>query len=149
MIKKELNKKEIENLLPHREPMLLIDKLINIVSLKSQFYEKLSNFLFFTWVIRIFNPVHASFQFNINPIIACMPWTHAISSMSLQRACSCIFSLVCRETIVPQYWHSVWTRRSQAAATPFLVSSVPPAASLPYSQRNATSPVSPSSSPME
>ena len=31
----ELNKKDIENLLPHREPMLLIDKLINIVPLKS------------------------------------------------------------------------------------------------------------------
>ena len=31
----ELNKKEIENLLPHREPMLLIDKLTNIVPLKS------------------------------------------------------------------------------------------------------------------
>jgi 3-hydroxyacyl-[acyl-carrier-protein] dehydratase len=31
----ELNKKEIKNLLPHREPMLLIDKLINIVPLKS------------------------------------------------------------------------------------------------------------------
>ena len=31
----ELNKKEIESLLPHREPMLLIDKLINIVHLKS------------------------------------------------------------------------------------------------------------------
>ncbi len=30
-----LNKKEIEILLPHREPMLLIDKLINIVPLKS------------------------------------------------------------------------------------------------------------------
>ena len=30
----ELNKKEIKNLLPHREPMLLIDKLINIVPLK-------------------------------------------------------------------------------------------------------------------
>ena len=30
-----LNKKEIENLLPHREPMLLIDKLINIIPLKS------------------------------------------------------------------------------------------------------------------
>ena len=30
-----LNKKEIENLLPHREPMLLIDSLINIVHLKS------------------------------------------------------------------------------------------------------------------
>ena len=35
MSKTELNKKEIENLLPHREPMLLIDKLINIVHLKS------------------------------------------------------------------------------------------------------------------
>jgi 3-hydroxyacyl-[acyl-carrier-protein] dehydratase len=30
-----INKKEIENLLPHRDPMLLIDKLINIVPLKS------------------------------------------------------------------------------------------------------------------
>ena len=35
MNKTELNKKEIENLLPHREPMLLIDKLTNIVHLKS------------------------------------------------------------------------------------------------------------------
>ena len=31
----QLNKKDIENLLPHREPMLLIDKLTNIVPLKS------------------------------------------------------------------------------------------------------------------
>ena len=30
-----ISKKEIEQLLPHREPMLLIDKLINIVHLKS------------------------------------------------------------------------------------------------------------------
>ena len=30
-----IDKKIIENLLPHREPMLLIDKLINIVHLKS------------------------------------------------------------------------------------------------------------------
>ena len=30
-----LNKKEIERLLPHREPMLLIDRLVNIVPLKS------------------------------------------------------------------------------------------------------------------
>ena len=35
MGKTELNKKEIESLLPHREPMLLIDKLVNIVHLKS------------------------------------------------------------------------------------------------------------------
>ena len=35
MKKTELNKKEIEALLPHREPMLLIDKLINIIHLKS------------------------------------------------------------------------------------------------------------------
>tara|TARA_B100001029_G_C15019053_1_gene429301 strand:+ start:607 stop:1059 length:453 start_codon:yes stop_codon:yes gene_type:complete len=35
MGKDSINKKEIENLLPHREPMLLIDKLINIVPLKS------------------------------------------------------------------------------------------------------------------
>ncbi len=32
---KEIDKKTIESLLPHREPMLLIDKLINIVPLKS------------------------------------------------------------------------------------------------------------------
>ena len=31
----KLSKKDIINLLPHREPMLLIDKLINIVPLKS------------------------------------------------------------------------------------------------------------------
>ena len=31
----EIDKKKIESLLPHREPMLLIDKLINIVPLKS------------------------------------------------------------------------------------------------------------------
>ena len=30
-----IDKKEIEKLLPHREPMLLIDRLINIVHLKS------------------------------------------------------------------------------------------------------------------
>ena len=29
-----IDKKEIENLLPHRKPMLLIDKLINIVDLE-------------------------------------------------------------------------------------------------------------------
>jgi len=33
----ELNKKEIESLLPHREPMLLIDKLINIVNKNIEF----------------------------------------------------------------------------------------------------------------
>jgi len=32
---KTLDKKEIERLLPHREPMLLVNKLINIVPLKS------------------------------------------------------------------------------------------------------------------
>ena len=32
---KSIDKKKIESLLPHREPMLLIDKLINIVHLKS------------------------------------------------------------------------------------------------------------------
>ena len=32
---KEIDKKTIEKLLPHREPMLLIDKLTNIVHLKS------------------------------------------------------------------------------------------------------------------
>ncbi len=35
MSKIELNKKKIESLLPHRDPMLLIDKLINIIPLKS------------------------------------------------------------------------------------------------------------------
>ena len=35
MSKNELNKKDIESLLPHRDPMLLIDKLTNIVHLKS------------------------------------------------------------------------------------------------------------------
>ena len=35
MNKKSLNKNEIINLLPHREPMLLVDALINIVPLKS------------------------------------------------------------------------------------------------------------------
>ena len=35
MTKSELDKKQIESLLPHREPMLLIDKLTNIVHLKS------------------------------------------------------------------------------------------------------------------
>ena len=35
MSKIELNKKDIESLLPHREPMLLIAKLTNIVPLKS------------------------------------------------------------------------------------------------------------------
>ena len=32
----ELNKKEIKNLLPHREPMLLIDKLTKIVGKNDQ-----------------------------------------------------------------------------------------------------------------
>ena len=35
MKSKSIDKKEIERLLPHREPMLLVDKLINIVPLKS------------------------------------------------------------------------------------------------------------------
>ena len=35
MKNKSLDRKEIEKLLPHREPMLLVDKLINIVKLKS------------------------------------------------------------------------------------------------------------------
>jgi len=33
--KKEINKKEIESLIPHREPFLLIDKLTNIVPMIS------------------------------------------------------------------------------------------------------------------
>ena len=35
MRKTELDKTDIQNILPHREPKLLIDKLINIVHLKS------------------------------------------------------------------------------------------------------------------
>ena len=35
MNEKSIDKKKIESLLPHREPMLLVDKLINIVHLKS------------------------------------------------------------------------------------------------------------------
>ena len=35
MAKDSIDKKMIESLLPHREPMLLVDKLINIVPLKS------------------------------------------------------------------------------------------------------------------
>ncbi len=35
MTNETIDKKKIEDLLPHREPMLLIDKLINIVHLKS------------------------------------------------------------------------------------------------------------------
>ena len=35
MSKAEIDKKTIQSLLPHREPMLLIDKLVNIVPLKS------------------------------------------------------------------------------------------------------------------
>ena len=35
MSEKEIDRKKIESLLPHREPMLLIDKLINIVPLRS------------------------------------------------------------------------------------------------------------------
>ena len=35
MSKTEIDKKTIESLLPHREPMLLIDKLVNITPLKS------------------------------------------------------------------------------------------------------------------
>jgi len=35
MTSNTINKKEIENLLPHREPMLLVDKLIDIIPLKS------------------------------------------------------------------------------------------------------------------
>ena len=34
-MKKELNKDEIKNLLPHREPMLLVDKLSNIIPMVS------------------------------------------------------------------------------------------------------------------
>ena len=35
MSEKTIDRKKIESLLPHREPMLLIDKLTDIVHLKS------------------------------------------------------------------------------------------------------------------
>ena len=35
MTEKEIDRKKIESLLPHREPMLLIDKLTNIIHLKA------------------------------------------------------------------------------------------------------------------
>ena len=35
MVASSIDRKKIESLLPHREPMLLLDKLINIVHLKS------------------------------------------------------------------------------------------------------------------
>ena len=35
MKKNSIDKKKIESLLPHREPMLLVDRLINIIPLKS------------------------------------------------------------------------------------------------------------------
>ena len=51
-----IDRKKIESLLPHRDPMLLIDKLINIVHLKSataimyvkktDFFVRVSNFFF-------------------------------------------------------------------------------------------------------
>ena len=34
-MKNSINRKEIEELLPHRDPMLLVDELINIEKLKS------------------------------------------------------------------------------------------------------------------
>ena len=49
MSKIEIDKKKIESLLPHREPMLLIDKLTNIVPLKSAtaiMYVKKNGFTF-------------------------------------------------------------------------------------------------------
>ena len=45
----EIDKKKIESLLPHREPMLLIDKLTKIVPLKSAtaiMYVKKMDFMF-------------------------------------------------------------------------------------------------------
>ena len=49
MSETEIDKKKIESLLPHREPMLLIDKLVNIVPLKSAtaiMYVKKMDFMF-------------------------------------------------------------------------------------------------------
>ena len=49
MSENEIDKKKIESLLPHREPMLLIDKLTKIVPLKSAtaiMYVKKTVFMF-------------------------------------------------------------------------------------------------------
>ena len=49
MSETEIDKKKIESLLPHREPMLLIDKLTKIVHLKSAtaiMYVKKTAFMF-------------------------------------------------------------------------------------------------------
>ena len=48
-LKKEINIKEIESLIPHRKPFLLIDKLIDIVPMISAtgvMYIKKSDFFF-------------------------------------------------------------------------------------------------------
>lgn len=48
-IKKEINREEIETLIPHRQPFLLIDKLINIepmISATGIMYIKKDNFFF-------------------------------------------------------------------------------------------------------
>ncbi|MEY3962213.1 MAG: hypothetical protein RLZ08_591, partial [Pseudomonadota bacterium] len=48
-LKKEINKDEIESLIPHRKPFLLIDKLIDIVPMISAtgvMYIKKSDFFF-------------------------------------------------------------------------------------------------------
>ena len=37
----KLNKEQIKELLPHREPMLLIDELVNIKKLKNNLEKKL------------------------------------------------------------------------------------------------------------
>ena len=39
----KLNKDQIANLLPHREPMLLIDELTNIIKSLSRYYLNLNN----------------------------------------------------------------------------------------------------------
>ena len=55
MINKKLpsiNKSEIENLLPHRDPMLLIDNLYNIEPMKSALgHLKLTEEKFSDWII--------------------------------------------------------------------------------------------------
>ena len=43
MSENQIDKKKIESLLPHREPMLLIDKLINIVPLKNTLHQNYPN----------------------------------------------------------------------------------------------------------
>ena len=57
MSETEIDKKKIESLLPHREPMLLIDELININKLKSAtaIVNVKKNFVLNVDILRIIN----------------------------------------------------------------------------------------------